>query len=160
MVNWFSGLTSIPGVPKDVVYKLSGSHWTMRIWRESSTSWGSQLSCLEHPEMNSLEILVEGVEKFIDHPLFGGKVWKRWLFLCIFTALKKENLIFNLMNGYYCFKSFDLQIKNFQLYLDLPSAQPLRGRFRDNIYVGKVRNHHLDRKVYRLWCRSGEYPLL
>jgi hypothetical protein len=60
------------GFAKEEVEKLAGSHWTIKVWSDGNL-WGGHMTCKEHPELNSLEVFNLGVEKSVDHPIFGGK---------------------------------------------------------------------------------------
>jgi len=60
------------GFSKDDVGKLADSHWTMKVWNDGNL-WGGQVTCAEYPEFNCVESFPDGVEKVVDHPLFGGK---------------------------------------------------------------------------------------
>lgn len=60
------------GVPKETVQTSLGSHWTMKIWKDGNV-WGAHVTCKEHPHLNSLDAIAEGVEKCVDTPMFGGK---------------------------------------------------------------------------------------
>lgn len=60
------------GLPNEELEKLVGSHWTMKVWKDGNL-WGGHMTCRENPAYNCLETFVDGVEKTVDHPLFGGK---------------------------------------------------------------------------------------
>jgi hypothetical protein len=44
----------------------------MKVWNDGNL-WGGQVTCAEYPEFNCVESFPDGVEKVVDHPLFGGK---------------------------------------------------------------------------------------
>ena len=52
--------------------KMIGTNWTMKIWSDYQI-WGSYLTCRELTGLNILVTFLEGVEKAVDHPMFGGK---------------------------------------------------------------------------------------
>ena len=60
------------GWPKEELEKLVGSHWTLKVWNDGNL-WGGHMTCREHPAFNCFDVVAEGVEKTVDHPLFGGK---------------------------------------------------------------------------------------
>jgi len=60
------------GWPKEELENLLGSHWTMKVWSDGNL-WGGHMTCMEHPEFNCFEVMTLGVEKTVDHPVFGGK---------------------------------------------------------------------------------------
>ena len=60
----------------DEAAKLLGTHWTMKVWNDGN-QWGGHLTCQEVPSLNCLEVFTDGVEKSVDHPIFGGKATVR-----------------------------------------------------------------------------------
>lgn len=54
-----------------------GSHWTLKVWKDAHI-WGFYLTCRELPHLNILETFLDGVEKAVDHPMFGGKAKVRY----------------------------------------------------------------------------------
>jgi hypothetical protein len=62
----------LPGTEKEEAAKVTGSHWTMKVWNVGNV-WGGHVTCQEHPEFNCLEMFTDGVEKAVDNPLYGGK---------------------------------------------------------------------------------------
>ena len=65
------------GTPKDVAEKMMGSHWTLKVWKDANI-WGFYLTCRELPLLNILETFLDGIEKEVDHPMFGGKAKVSW----------------------------------------------------------------------------------
>jgi hypothetical protein len=68
--NGFSFDTFL-GVSKDVCSRIMGSQWTLKVWNDKDI-WGLYLRCREIPRLNLWNSFVDGVEKRMDHPLFGG----------------------------------------------------------------------------------------
>lgn len=60
------------GFPEEECKKIVGSHWKMRVEKVDG-KWVGAICCEEMPEMNNIDSFSEGVEKCMDHPLFGGK---------------------------------------------------------------------------------------
>ncbi len=52
---------------------MKGTHWKCRLERTKDERWIMQMCCEECPDMNMFDSFKEGVEKEVDHPLFGGK---------------------------------------------------------------------------------------
>ena len=71
-LSWLTTKITITGVPKEQVEKTVGSHWTMKLWKDGD-QFGGHITCQEHPQFNSLEVMTEGVEKCVDSPIWGGK---------------------------------------------------------------------------------------
>ena len=67
--------------------RLLGSHWSLRIWRDGEL-WCCSFMCREIPELGAFEAVTDGVEKTVDHYLFGGKAkvsfvkMKKIIFMC------------------------------------------------------------------------------
>jgi hypothetical protein len=57
---------------KEEAEKLVGTHWTMKVWQDGD-AWGGHVFCHEDPKFNCVEVFTDGVEKSVDHPMFGGK---------------------------------------------------------------------------------------
>ncbi len=55
---------------------MNGTHWKMRL-EKCDDRWVGMICCEECSEMNNLDSFTEGVDKEIDHPLFGGKATVR-----------------------------------------------------------------------------------
>jgi len=60
------------GVESTLAKRLLGTHWTMRLWRDGEL-WGASFMCREYPHLNTLETMLEGVEKMVTHYMFGGR---------------------------------------------------------------------------------------
>lgn len=51
---------------------MKGTHWTLSLeWVDGKVV--ANMTCKEIPELSSLDTYTEGVEKDVDHPIFGGK---------------------------------------------------------------------------------------
>ena len=44
----------------------------MKVWVDGY-GYGGHLMCQEYPEYNFLDVFYEGIEKDVNHPVFGGK---------------------------------------------------------------------------------------
>ena len=62
----------LSGVAKDLACKILGSQWTLKIWKDEDDIWGCYLRCRELPHLNIGNSFVEGTEKKLKHPMFGG----------------------------------------------------------------------------------------
>ena len=61
------------GEPEEEARKMRGTHWKTHIIDLGDKAFLVHATCVEHPELDSLEVFKEGDVMHVDSPFFGGK---------------------------------------------------------------------------------------
>jgi hypothetical protein len=80
----------------------------MKVWKDGK-SWAGHLTCREIPEWNNLDIFTEGVEKNVDHPVYGGKAK-------VYPSLSAQSNPWNQSPSIHCFIDLLINSVHFPLF--------------------------------------------